>query len=832
MKLKTKIVPNNKEKKFYPLLPVREKILFPGTSTSIFIGREGSIVALERALERNKVILLAFQKNPQIESPTKNDFYTVGTLCYISKFMKLPDKTVQVVMQGVKRGEIISINQDKTDIFTAGFLEIKNTYVENNLTSNVQSLISAVKEQVVLLGKRQRKFPKEVLASLNNESNPDTLIGSICLHFKLPRNKQVEYLMIKDTEARLENLAVTLGLELEILQIKEDISGKVKEKIDKGQKEYVLNEQLKEIQKELGGEEYEDDLKERLLVKNLPEHVSLRAQKELKRLNSLQSIAPESGIIRGYLEWIEELPWLEQTSNKYDILHAESVLNSNHYGLQEIKERILDFLTVYAVNNNVKGPILCFVGPPGIGKTSLGSSIAKALGRVFVRIALGGLRDEAEIRGHRRTYVGALPGKIVNALKQAQVNNPVMLLDEIDKLSSDYRGDPSSALLEVLDPEQNNFFVDHYLEIPFDLSKIIFITTANSIEKIPYPLLDRMEVVHIPGYTIYEKEKITTEHLIKKQLEENGLEQVTINFSQDAIKLIIEEYTMESGVRSLERHVSKIIRKSLRREFKKAIARPGVYAKNSACLHENQSLFSIDYNDDRMDAIFHNYKWDIDIDKVKKYLGKPRYDFMNILEEQRIGLAVGMAWTEYGGRVLPVEVITIKGATSGLTLTGKLGDVMQESAKIAYSLIQTVAEPYRIPHSLLEKTSLHVHIPEGAIPKDGPSAGITMVVAMISAITSVTVKSFTAMTGEITLTDRILPVGGVKEKVLAAHRNHIKQVILPSKNQYDYDDIPDEVKNEIELKFVSRVEEALEILLDRRLILDWKNSLTLDTVEK
>jgi ATP-dependent Lon protease len=628
----------------------------------------------------------------------------------------------------------------------------------------------------------------------------------------MPNEKKMEFLTGKENKIRLENLAITLEMENEVITLKNSINGRVKRKLEKTQKEYFLNEQLKEIQKELGSEDNDPsgskELEEKILAMDLPEEVQNKALKELKRLSRLQPMSPESGVLRTYLEWITDLPWGISTEDNKSLRAAADILDRDHYDLKKAKERILDFIAVRQLKKNLKGPILCFAGPPGTGKTSLGRSVAKALNREFIRISLGGVRDEAEIRGHRKTYVGALPGKIIQSLKKAKTENPVFLLDEIDKMNSDFRGDPAAALLEVLDPEQNSTFVDHYLEVPFDLSKVMFITTANSLHNIPNPLLDRMEIINIPGYTDFEKLEIASRFIIPKQLEENGLEKAEITMSDESILKIIRSYTMESGVRNLEREISQVIRKITRKAIVDYQSRGGRYVINTAAMHENQQIYSVRNIDDSTFLDIPSIKLHITPEMINQFLGKEKFSESDLKDEQKSGIATGLAWTEMGGRVLPVEVKLFEG-TGKLILTGKLGDVMKESAQIAFSFLKSNSETLGITPDFSKDKDIHIHVPEGAIPKDGPSAGITITAALLSAIKDIPLKSGIAMTGEITLTDSLLPIGGLKEKVLAAHRYKQHSVLIPEKNRGDKDELPQEIQDAMTFYFCSSVKDAL-----------------------
>ncbi len=766
-----------------PLVPLKDLVVFPHMITPFFVGRIKSVRAVELANKQGKRLFLATQKDTNIEEPTKTDIHNVGTVVRILQMLKLPDGTIRLLVEGEVRAEIVKFVENK-EYFR---VQIRHLNSESTDGSNISALMRMISTEFSRYTSLYKKVPGEVIASVEKAESPDRLVDTIAAHIPFKLNKKVELLGETNSEKRLESLLTMLITENEVLELEEKINKKVRKKLEKTQKEYFLNERLKEIQKELGAEQDDPtgakELEERLKAKNLPEDVWKKCEKELKRLSRMQPMSPEAAVSRTYLEWIEELPWNEVTQDNKDINVARQRLDEDHYDLKKVKERVLDFIAVRQLKPKVKGPILCFVGPPGTGKTSLGKSVARSLDRKFVRISLGGVRDEAEIRGHRRTYVGALPGKIIQSMRKAGAKNPVFLLDEIDKMSSDFRGDPAAALLEVLDPEQNSTFVDHYLEVQYDLSDVMFITTANSVHNIPYALRDRMEVINIPGYTEYEKAKIAEQFLIPKQLKENGLEWANIKFRRSAILKIIRNYTMESGVRNLEREIANVLRKLAREAVKRGLNRE---------------------NGDKSD-----FKYTITERNLEKFLGKEKFQETMLFKDIKPGLVYGLAWTELGGMLLPIEVALLNGKGE-LLLTGSLGDVMKESARTALSFIKAHTDRFRIPKNFMEGKDIHIHVPEGAIPKDGPSAGITIVAAVLSAISGVPVKKGYAMTGEITLTGRMLPIGGVKEKILAAHRNKMTHVLLPENNRKDIEELPKEVTSSMEFVFAESIMDALE----------------------
>ncbi len=783
-------VKHSQVKQEYPVVPLRDLIVFPHMVVPFFVGRKGSILSVEAAMSGDRKIFLACQKNSNPE-PLEDDIHTVGTVSHILQLLKLPDGTIRVLAEGKQRGCITRFVRKKEEYFAVVRLFEDHTEPDSTVAALMRTIHECFKQYADLY----KKIPAEVCASIEKVETPEKLADLICSNVPFKTEKKIEFLSLEDTAQRLEAIAVALESEFEVLALQHKINTKVKRRLEKSQRDYFLTEQLKEINKELGRDAEDPngikELEKKLHDKKLPEEVAAKADKELKRLARLQSMSPEAGVLRTYLEWIVDLPWSERSQDNKDIGLAQKILDEDHYDMVKPKDRILDFIAVRQLKDKVKGPILCFVGPPGTGKTSLGKSVARALGREFVRMSLGGVRDEAEIRGHRKTYVGALPGKILQSLRKANTINPVFLLDEVDKMSSDFRGDPASALLEVLDPEQNNSFMDHYLEVPYDLSDVMFITTANSLHNIPYPLRDRMEVIEIPGYTEYEKVKIAEQFIIPKQIEANGLEWAKIDFKTSALLDIIRNYTMESGVRNLEREIANVIRKVARDAVKKIQSTQGGEGV------ENE--------------VPQDFKAVISRNSLKKYLGTPRYIDLPIQDETRPGLAYGLAWTELGGMLLPVEVSILDG-TDQLILTGSLGDVMKESARIALSFLRSNVRKFSIAGEFAKQKDIHIHVPEGAIPKDGPSAGITLTAAMISAVSGFPVNPGFAMTGEITLTGRMLAIGGVKEKVLAAHRYKRSHILLPEPNRKDMEEIPKEVADAIEFSFADSVIDALKVL--------------------
>ena len=761
-----------------PLIPLRGLAIFPYTILNFDIGRESSLKALDEAMLGDELIFLTSQKEAEIDEPTEEDFYHVGTICKVKQMIKLPGDTVRVLVEGISRGTIEEINQDK-GYFEAVIDEIVYNKDEIVNDMEVEALIRNVLEsfeEYINIGNR---VSPEILVSLEEIENPDRFVDTIASNIYLKPEQKQQILEEFDIAKRLELLYSILLEEIDILKIEKKITLRVKKQMNKVQKEYYLREQLKAIQKELGEEEdissESQEYREKLKKIKAPKETKAKIQKEIDKFSRISPASPDISVSRNYLDTIFSLPWNKETKDKLDIKKAKEVLDKEHYGMEKVKERILEFLAVRSLSKSLKGPIICLVGPPGVGKTSIAKSIAASLNRKFVRISLGGVRDEAEIRGHRRTYVGAIPGRIINGVKESGTKNPVFLLDEIDKMASDYKGDISSAMLEVLDPEQNKNFVDHYLEIPFDLSKILFVTTANSLSTIPGPLLDRMEIIELSGYIEEEKLNIAQKYLLVKQIEENGLKEDFVKIDDETMRDIISYYTREAGVRTLERTIGKICRKIAKKYVEDPTLTEVVVKKED----------------------------------LEEYLGKDKYTFDLAGVKPEIGMVTGLAWTAVGGVTLNVEVNVLKGKGQ-VVLTGQLGDVMKESAQTAISYIRSISDRFDIPDDFYQTKDIHIHIPEGATPKDGPSAGVTMATAVISALTKIPVRCDVAMTGEITLRGRVLPVGGIKEKLLAAHRAGIKKVLLPEECKAQLDEIPQNVKDQMEFVLVKHLDEVLE----------------------
>ena len=758
-----------------PLIPLRGITVFPYMVMHFDVGREKSILALEEAMLNGQKIFLATQKEAKVEEPDENDIFEIGAICNIKQILKLPGDTVRVLVEGENRAKIHSFVQ-KEPFFTVETEELRD--IVCNEDNKCEALLRSLKKSFDEYMKLSGNIPSETLVSLDDVENAGRFADVVSSYLILKQDRKQELLEAYKVEERLEKLLVFLNNEIDLLKIEKKIGIKVKNKIDKVQKEYYLREQLKAIQEELG--EDDEDKKEIARYKNrinkakLPKAVKEKALYELDRLKNSGSYSAEGGIIRTYLDWILDLPWNAETQDNLDIVRAREILENEHYGLEDVKDRIIEYLAVKKMSNSLKGPILCLVGPPGVGKTSIARSIAHALNRNFVRMSLGGVRDEAEIRGHRKTYVGAIPGRVIYGLKQAKSKNPLFLLDEIDKMSNDFRGDPADALLEVLDAEQNSTFRDHYLELDFDLSNVLFITTANTLHTIPRPLMDRMEVIEVSGYTSEEKLHIAKGHLIPKKLKEHSVGEDKVQISDSAVEFIIDGYTRESGVRNLERKISSVIRKAI-----------------AEMVEKNKDKISINTNN------------------VKKYLGPVIYIYEKSSKVDQIGVVMGLAWTGYGGDTLPVEV-TVMAGSGKLELTGQLGDVMKESARTGYSYIRSNADKYGIDVEFYKNKDIHIHVPEGAVPKDGPSAGITMVTAMVSALSNRKVKHNVAMTGEVTLTGRALPIGGLKEKTLAAFRAGIDTIIISKENEKDLLKIPKTIKSKINFILVDNVEEVLK----------------------
>ena len=769
-----------------PLLPLRDIIVFPHMVVPLFVGREKSIAALKDAMahkgpDDKALILLAAQKKAKTNDPTPEDIFHFGTLGHVIQLLPLPDGTVKVLVEGVRRAKVKRF-QPNDAFFLVECEEVEET-VEK--TVELEALVRSVHSVFEAFVKLNKRIPPEMLMQVASIDDPARLADTIVAHLSLKLGDKQSLLETESPAKRLEKLYELMQGEIEILQVEKKIRTRVKKQMEKTQKEYYLNEQMQAIQKELGErDEFKNEIQEieeKLKNKRMSKEATLKVKKELKKLRMMSPMSAEATVVRNYIDWIISLPWYDETQDRLDVVEAEKVLNEDHYGLKKPKDRILEYLSVQALVKRLKGPVLCFVGPPGVGKTSLARSIARATGRKFVRLSLGGVRDEAEIRGHRRTYIGAMPGKLIQSLKKAGSNNPVFLLDEIDKMSTDFRGDPSAALLEVLDPEQNHNFNDHYLDLDYDLSKVMFICTANTMHNIPGPLQDRMEVIRIAGYTEPEKLSIARRYLLPKEQEANGLTDLQVTFTTKAVKTVINRYTRESGVRSLERELGGVYRKLARDVLK-------------------------------------NGKRDIKVDSklVVKLLGTPRFRHGVAEREDQVGIVTGLAWTEMGGEILTTEATVMQGKGK-LIITGKLGEVMQESAQAAMSYVRTRAERFQIDRKVFENFDIHIHLPEGAIPKDGPSAGVTMCTALVSALTKIPVRRDVAMTGEITLRGRVLPIGGLKEKTLAAHRAGIKTVLIPKANKKDLKDIPKKIRQALRIVPVEFVDEVLReaLLLEK-----------------
>ena len=763
------------------MMPIRDVVIFPYMMTPFVVGRESSVRALEDAMANDKKIFLATQHDASTDEPRPNEIYSVGCVVNIVQSLKLPDGNIKVLVEGVERAKVVSVTDEEG--FFRAVVRTFNYRVESGpqleaLTGRVTTLF----EQYVKLS---QNLNYETMVAAIRVDDPGKLADTVGANLQLTIEEKQELLEIFDPIDRLTRVAEMLDIEIEKLNVDRTIQGRVKRQMEKAQKEYYLNEKIKAIQKELGrGEKNEiDELKKRIEMSGMIKDASEKAMAELKRLENMPPMSAESTVSRNYLDWLLAVPWKKRTKEIRDLKFAEGVLESDHYGLEKIKERILEFLAVRRLVKNPKGSILLFVGPPGVGKTSLGMSIAKATGRKFVRMSLGGVRDEAEIRGHRRTYIGALPGQIIQMMKKAGTRNPVFMLDEVDKMSTDFRGDPSSALLEVLDPEQNYMFVDHYLDVEYDLSQVFFIATANVLHTIPPALQDRMEVIRLSGYTELEKLEIARRFLVKKQTEAAGLNAGQIQFTDEGLSNLIQFYTRESGVRNLEREVGNVSRKVAR----KFVA------------------------DEQKDKVV------INAEKVSDLLGPAKFRDTTTEKKNDVGATTGLAWTEVGGQILTTECILMEGKGK-LTVTGKLGDVMQESAQAAFSYVRSRAHQLGLPRDFYRNLDVHLHIPEGAIPKDGPSAGITIATTIASALTKIPVRGDVAMTGEITLRGKVLPIGGLKEKLLAAHRHGINEVIIPKENQKDLPDIPDYIRNLMKLHFVDHMDDVLRIALERELV--------------
>ncbi|MEC7971701.1 MAG: endopeptidase La [Pseudomonadota bacterium] len=756
----------------YPVLPLRDIVVFPHMIVPLFVGREKSIKALEDVMNDDKQILLTTQKNAADDDPGKNDVFSFGTIGTVLQLLKLPDGTVKVLVEGAYRAKITSFTENEA-FFEAFAEKIEETNGDEQEQIALSRAVVTQFEQYIKLNK---KIPPEVLTSVKQIEDPGKLADTIASHLAVKILEKQELLELENILARLEKVYAHMEGEIGVLQVEKRIRNRVKRQMEKTQREYYLNEQMKAIQKELGdnedGSDELTDIAEKIKKTKLTKEARDKANAELKKLKNMSQMSAEATVVRNYLDWLLGIPWKKKSKIKKDLTLAQSVLDRDHHGLEKVKERIVEYLAVQQRTGKVKGPILCLVGPPGVGKTSLGKSIAESTGRNFVRMSLGGVRDEAEIRGHRRTYIGSLPGKIIHSMKKAKTSNPLFLLDEIDKLGNDYRGDPSSALLEVLDPEQNNSFQDHYLEVDYDLSDVMFVTTANTL-RMPQPLLDRMEVIRLSGYTEDEKVEIATKHLIKKQHDQHGLKEGEWQITESGLRDLIRYYTREAGVRNLEREIANLARKAVKEILIDNITKIEVTPEN-----------------------------------LEKYAGVRKYRFGEVEESDLIGVTTGLAWTEVGGEILSIESVTVPGKGK-VTSTGKLGDVMRESVQAAESFVKSRAPSFGIGDKVLENRDIHVHVPEGATPKDGPSAGVAMVTSIVSVLTGIPVKRSVAMTGEITLRGRVLPIGGLKEKLLAALRGGLSTVLIPKENEKDLAEIPDNVKSGLNIIPVSVVDEVI-----------------------
>ena len=757
-----------------PLLPLRDIIVFPHMVVPLFVGRQKSIKALEESVASDKLIFLATQRDAKVNDPIANDIYSMGTIGHVVQLLRLPDGTVKVLVEGKQRGQVVQY-AEQNDFFWAEVEEVKET---SQRQAEIDALVKSVNTAFENYVRLNKKIPPEMIMSVSALDDPSRLADTIIAHLGIKLEDKQTLLETIDPADRLEKVLSFTRSEIEILEVERRIRNRVKKQMEKTQKEYYLNEQMRAIQKELGEkDEFKNELQEleeKIRQKKLSQEARDKVEKELKKLKMMSPMSAEATVVRNYIDWLLVLPWYEYTEDKLDLQDAEKILDEDHYGLEKVKERILEYLAVQSLVGELKGPILCFVGPPGVGKTSLGKSIARSTDRKFVRISLGGVRDEAEIRGHRRTYIGAMPGKIIQGMKKAGSGNPVFLLDEVDKMSTDFRGDPSAALMEVLDPEQNTTFNDHYLDVDYDLSKILFICTANSLERIPRPLQDRMEIIRIPGYTEWEKLNIAKHFLFKKQRDANGLTEHNITCSDRVLSTVVRAYTRESGVRNLEREIATLCRKVAVEVVKKG---------KDTHVRLNQK-------------------------RLEKYLGPARYRVSKTEQEDKIGVVTGLAWTDMGGELLATEVTIVPGKGK-LTITGKIGDVMQESAQAAMSYVRSRADELGLDKDFYQNIDVHIHIPEGAIPKDGPSAGVTMATCLVSALTKIPVRHDTAMTGEITLRGRVLPIGGLKEKILAAHRGGITRILIPIENEKDLQEVPANILRAVHVEPVDHLDAVL-----------------------
>ena len=771
----------------YPVLPLRDIVVFPHMIVPLFVGREKSVRALEDVMKDDKQILLIAQRNAADDDPSSDDIYEVGTISTVLQLLKLPDGTVKVLVEGVARARVIRFSEN--DEFFEVYADVMPE--KESEEAEIEALSRSVVSQFEQYLKLNKKVSPETLVSVNQIEEYGKLVDTIASHLALKIPKKQELLEVDVVSERMEKVISFMEGEIGVLQVEKKIRSRVKRQMEKTQRDYYLNEQLKAIQKELGeseeGKDELQELEEKLAKLKLSNEAREKANNELKKLRNMSPMSAEATVVRNYLDWIVNIPWKKRSRIQKDIREAEAILEADHYGLEKVKERILEYLAVQQRTKKIKGPILCLVGPPGVGKTSLGKSIGRATGRNFVRMSLGGVRDEAEIRGHRRTYIGSLPGKIIQGMKKAKSSNPLFLLDEIDKMGSDWRGDPASALLEVLDPEQNDSFQDHYLEVDYDLSDVLFVTTANTL-RIPEPLMDRMEIIRIHGYTEDEKIEIARRHLIEKQLDAHGLKSQEWSISDPALRDVIRYYTREAGVRNLEREIANLTRKATKEILMKGLDKVTVSRRN-----------------------------------LEKFAGVRKFRFGEVESMDLVGVTNGLAWTEVGGEILTIEAVMVPGKGK-MIITGKLGEVMQESIQAARSFVQSRSQEFGVKPTIFEKRDIHVHVPEGATPKDGPSAGVGMVTSIVSMLTGIPVSRDVAMTGEITLRGRVLPIGGLKEKLLAALRGGITRVLVPKENEKDLADIPENIKRSLEIVSVTSVEEVLEYALVNPLVpIEWKN---------
>ena len=764
---------------FLPILPLRDIVVFPHMIVPLFVGRDKSIKALEAVMSEDKKVFLIAQKDGSVEDPVEKDLYRIGTLGNILQLLKLPDGTVKVLVEGKKRVKILKF-EDNEKFITCTYENINELESKEDLFPLAMAAIKRLEK----LSSINKKISQETISNIKQLKNPSQIADNLASHLNSTISEKQQLFETTDVKKRLELIIKIIENEASIIGVEKRIRGRVKNQMEKTQREYYLNEQLKAIQKELGeiedGKDETSNLNKAILKAKMPKEVQKKCMSELKKLRNMSPMSAEATVVRNYLDWMIDIPWYKKDQVDIDLNKAMKVLDQDHFGLEKVKERIIEFLAVQKRMQKIKGPILCLVGPPGVGKTSLGKSIARATNRQFVRMSLGGVRDEAEIRGHRRTYIGSLPGKILQMMKKAGTKNPLFLLDEVDKIGNDYRGDPSSALLEALDPEQNKTFNDHYLEVDYDLSDVLFVTTANTLNILP-PLLDRMEVIRIPGYTEDEKINIANKYLLPKQIKDNGVKEGELDIKDGTIKELIRSYTKESGVRNLEREISKIARKSVKKIVNNETSKVVVDEKN-----------------------------------LKDFLGIKKFKFGELENENKVGIVTGLAWTEFGGEILKIETVNMPGKGK-MSITGKLGDVMQESVKAAKSFVRSKSLEYGIIPPIFEKKDFHIHVPEGATPKDGPSAGVAMVTSIVSSITKIPVNREIAMTGEVTVTGQVLPIGGLKEKLLAAHRAGIKTVLIPKDNEKDLVEIPKKVKEDIKLIPVETADQVIKIALTKEL---------------